>query len=81
MTIDGVDKTWCGGKMAYPDQQHQTHRKPGNTREGCLSFTKIIYLIFNEGYKASYGPERLIREELCEALLLCKRNYWNAASV
>jgi predicted RNA polymerase sigma factor len=33
---------------------------------------KIIYLIFNEGYKTSWGKE-IIREELCEEALLLNK--------
>src|SRR5205814_6724494 len=33
---------------------------------------KIIYLIFNEGYKSSWGKE-LVREELCEEALLMNK--------
>ena len=33
---------------------------------------KVLYLIFNEGYKASWGKE-ILREELCEEALLMTR--------
>lgn len=38
---------------------------------------KIIYLIFNEGYKSALGKE-LIREELCEEALLLNRILLNS---
>lgn len=38
---------------------------------------KIIYLMFNEGYKTSWGKE-LIREELCEEALLLARALLNS---
>ncbi len=71
MTIDGVDKILVRGRMAIRTNNIQL-TVSGDTRDRLPVIHKIIYLIFNEGYKASYGPE-LIREELCEeALLLCK---------
>ena len=36
------------------------------------SVHKVLYLIFNEGYKSSWGKE-LIREELCEEALIMTR--------
>ena len=71
MTIDGVDKLLVRGRAAIRTNNIQL-TVTGGTRDRLPVVHKIIYLIFNEGYKASYGPE-LIREELCEeALLLCK---------
>lgn len=71
MTIDGIDKILVRGRMAIRANNLQLS-VAGETRDRLPVIHKIIYLIFNEGYKASYGPE-LIREELCEeALLLCK---------
>lgn len=71
MTIDGVDKLLMRGRTAIRTNKIQL-TVAGETRDRLPVVHKIIYLIFNEGYKASYGPE-LIREELCEeALLLCK---------
>jgi RNA polymerase sigma factor (sigma-70 family) len=71
MTIDGVDKILVRGRMAIRTNNIQLS-VAGETRDRLPVIHKIIYLIFNEGYKASYGPE-LIREDLCEeALLLCK---------
>jgi RNA polymerase sigma factor (sigma-70 family) len=71
MTVDGVDKALVRGRMAIRTNNIR-FSVAGETRDRLPVIHKIIYLIFNEGYKASYGPE-LIREELCEeALLLCK---------
>ncbi|MBA4056825.1 MAG: RNA polymerase subunit sigma-24, partial [Marivirga sp.] len=38
---------------------------------------KIIYLIFNEGYKSSWGKE-IIREELCEEALILNKTLIDA---
>ena len=85
MTIDGVDKILVRGRTAIrtnnirltlagsrTDAQGRGAPTVRRVADRLPVIHKIIYLIFNEGYKASYGPE-LIREELCEeALLLCK---------
>lgn len=71
LTIEGVSKILARGRMAIRTNNIQL-TVAGETRDRLPVIHKIIYLIFNEGYKASYGPE-LIREELCEeALVLCK---------
>jgi RNA polymerase sigma factor (sigma-70 family) len=71
MTIDGIDKILVRGRAAIRTNNIQL-KVAGSTRDRLPVIHRIIYLIFNEGYKASYGLE-LIREELCEeALLLCK---------
>jgi RNA polymerase sigma-70 factor (ECF subfamily) len=71
MTIDGVDKTLVRGRTAIREN-NICLTVPDAARERLPVINRIIYLIFNEGYKASYGPD-LIREELCEeALILCK---------
>jgi RNA polymerase sigma-70 factor (ECF subfamily) len=71
MTIDGIDKILVRGREKIKADNIRL-TVPENIQDRLPIIHKIIYLIFNEGYKASYGPE-LIREELCEeALLLCK---------
>jgi RNA polymerase sigma-70 factor (ECF subfamily) len=71
MTIDGVDKILIRGRRAIRTDNIRL-AVTGKTGDRLPVVHRIIYLIFNEGYKASYGPE-LIREELCEeALFLCK---------
>jgi len=71
ITVDGVDKILFRGRTAIRTNNIQL-TVAGETRDRLPVIHKIIYLIFNEGYKASYGPQ-LIREELCEeALLLCR---------
>ena len=71
MTIDGIDKILVRGRTAIRTENIRL-TVAGDTRGRLHVIHRIIYLIFNEGYKASYGPV-LIREELCEeALILCK---------
>lgn len=73
MTIDGVDKLLLRARQKIreenilftePDIFFLKYRLP--------IVHKIIYLIFNEGYKSSWGKE-IIREELCEDALLMNR--------
>jgi RNA polymerase sigma-70 factor (ECF subfamily) len=70
MTIDGVDKLLSRARqkirhekilLEEPEVTALKHRLP--------VVHKIIYLIFNEGYKSSWGNE-IIREGLCEDALL-----------
>lgn len=70
ITIDGIDKILARAKqrikmenifLKEPTPQQMKNRLP--------AVQKIIYLIFNEGYKASSGKE-IIRQELCEESLI-----------
>jgi RNA polymerase sigma factor (sigma-70 family) len=73
MTIDGIDKLLLRARqkikedrsfLQMPDWLHVKDRLP--------IVHKVIYLLFNEGYKASSG-KTAITGELCEeALILCK---------
>jgi RNA polymerase sigma-70 factor (ECF subfamily) len=71
MTVDGVDKILVRARQKIRSENIRL-TVPRQVQQRLPVVNKIIYLIFNEGYKASYGFE-LLREELCEeALLLCK---------
>jgi RNA polymerase sigma factor (sigma-70 family) len=73
MTIDGVDKLLLRARqkirdekilLTEPDLAFLKYRLP--------IVHKIIYLIFNEGYKSSWGKQ-ILREELCEDALLMNK--------
>jgi RNA polymerase sigma factor (sigma-70 family) len=74
ITVDGIDKILARAKqrirmekmfLKEPTQQQLKTRLP--------TVQKIIYLIFNEGYKASSGKE-IIRQELCEESLIMTKS-------
>jgi RNA polymerase sigma factor (sigma-70 family) len=74
ITVDGIDKILARAKqrirmekmfLKEPTQQQLKTRLP--------IVQKIIYLIFNEGYKASSGKE-IIRQELCEESLIMTKS-------
>jgi len=73
MTIDGIDKLLLRARkkikdekifLKEPDLSQLSYRLP--------IVHKIIYLIFNEGYKPSTGGE-ILKEELCEEALLVSK--------
>jgi RNA polymerase sigma factor (sigma-70 family) len=68
MTIDGIDKILVRARQKIK-AANLLRDAPGGAWQSRLPIvTKIIYLIFNEGYRSSWGKE-LIREELCEEAL------------
>lgn len=70
MTIDGVDKLLVRARQKIRDEKILLEEPHISALKPRLSIVhKILYLIFNEGYKSSWGKE-LIREELCEEALL-----------
>lgn len=73
MSIDGVDKLLVRARQKIK-QEKILLEEPGKSalKERLPIVHKIIYLIFNEGYKSSWGEE-LIREELCEEALLLNK--------
>lgn len=73
MTIDGVDKLLVRARQKIKEEKLLLQEPHLSALKSRLSIVhKILYLIFNEGYKSSWGKE-LIREELCEdALLMTK---------
>jgi RNA polymerase sigma-70 factor (ECF subfamily) len=71
MTIDGVDKILIRARQKIK-AANLLREESLNSRvlKSRLSIVhKIIYLIFNEGYKSSWGKE-IVREELCEEALI-----------
>lgn len=73
LTIDGVDKMLLRARQKIRDERILFHAPSGEALRSRLeSVHKILYLIFNEGYKSSWGKE-LIREELCEEALIMTR--------
>src|SRR5688500_1076089 len=70
MTIDGVDKLLLRARQKIKNEKILLEEPSASALRSRLSIVhKILYLIFNEGYKASWGKE-LIREELCEEALM-----------
>lgn len=73
MTIDGVDKLLFRARQKIKDEKILLDEPATNVMKPRVNIVhKILYLIFNEGYKSSWGKE-ILREELCEdALLMTK---------
>jgi len=73
MTIDGIDKLLVRVRQKIKDEKIFFFEPVAEELESRIHIVhKILYLIFNEGYKSSWGKE-LIREELCEEGLLMTR--------
>lgn len=73
MTEDGVDKLLLRARQKIRNQKILLKEPDGSALTPRLSIVhKIIYLIFNEGYKSSWGKE-MLREELCEEALMMNR--------
>lgn len=73
MTIDGVDKLLLRARQKIRDEKILfTEPDIFFLKYRIPIVHKIIYLIFNEGYKSSWGKE-IIREELCEDALLMNK--------
>jgi RNA polymerase sigma-70 factor (ECF subfamily) len=73
LTIDGIDKMLLRARQKIRDERILFHEPSAAALKSRLaSVHKILYLIFNEGYKSSWGKE-LIREELCEEALIMTR--------
>ena len=73
MSIDGIDKLLVRSRQKIKDEKilfEDLHADALNKRLPVVH--KVLYLVFNEGYKSSWGKQ-LIREELCEdALMMTK---------
>jgi RNA polymerase sigma-70 factor (ECF subfamily) len=71
MTLDGVDKILIRARQKIRSEnllrEESMHSQTLKSRLAMVH--KIIYLIFNEGYKSSWG-KAIIREELCEEALI-----------
>ncbi|HEY5823667.1 MAG TPA: sigma-70 family RNA polymerase sigma factor [Cyclobacteriaceae bacterium] len=78
MTIDGVDKLLVRARQRIKDEKILLEEPHPSALQPRLSIVhKIIYLIFNEGYKTSWGKE-IVREELCEEALLLNKALMDA---
>ncbi|SFQ52437.1 RNA polymerase sigma factor [Parafilimonas terrae] len=73
MSIDGIDKLLVRSRQKIKDEKILFKELTAEALEQRLPIVhKILYLVFNEGYKSSWGKQ-LIREELCEdALIMTK---------
>jgi RNA polymerase sigma-70 factor (ECF subfamily) len=73
MTIDGVDKLLLRARQKIKDEKIILGEPDTDSFKARLPVVhKILYLLFNEGYKSSWGKQ-LLREDLCdEALTMTK---------
>lgn len=70
MTTDGVDKLLSRAREKIRGEKILLQEPNVFTLKPRIHIVhKILYLLFNEGYKSSWGKE-LLREELCEEALL-----------
>ncbi len=77
LTVDGVDKLLVRARQKIREEKNLLAEPGMDALQPRVPVVhKIIYLIFNEGYKSSWGKE-LIREELCEEALLLARSLQN----
>jgi RNA polymerase sigma factor (sigma-70 family) len=73
MTVDGIDKLLVRVRQKIKTEKILFFEPRAEELESRIHIVhKILYLIFNEGYKSSWGKV-LIREELCEEGLLMTR--------
>jgi len=78
MTVDGIDKLLVRVRQKIKNEKILFFEPVAEELESRMHIVhKILYLIFNEGYKSSWGKE-LIREELCEEALLMTRALINS---
>lgn len=79
MTIDGVDKLLLRARQKIRNEKILLEEPaPPALSARLASVHKVIYLIFNEGYKSSWGTE-ILREELCEEALLMNKALLDSA--
>jgi RNA polymerase sigma factor (sigma-70 family) len=73
MSIDGVDKLLVRARQKIKNEKILFEEPSVDAWRPRLSIVhKVIYLIFNEGYKSSSGKE-IIRRELCEEALIMNK--------
>ncbi|HEX8059705.1 MAG TPA: sigma-70 family RNA polymerase sigma factor, partial [Cyclobacteriaceae bacterium] len=73
MTIDGVDKLLTRARQKIKDESILLEEPNVDAWKPRVPIVhKVIYLIFNEGYKSSSGKE-IIRRELCEEALIINK--------
>jgi predicted RNA polymerase sigma factor len=74
MTIDGIDKVLSRAKtLIRMENIFLKEATPQQLKTRLPIVHKIIYLIFNEGYRAGSGKE-IIREDLCEEGLVMTKS-------
>lgn len=74
MTVDGIDKVLSRAKSLIRIENIFLRELPPQQLKTRLPVVhKIIYLIFNEGYRAGSGKE-IIRKDLCEESLIMTRS-------
>ena len=74
MSIDGVDKLLVRARQKIKEEKILLAEPLRHEIETRLPIVhKIVYLIFNEGYKTSWGKE-IVREDLCEEALILNKN-------
>jgi RNA polymerase sigma-70 factor (ECF subfamily) len=74
ITTDGIDKILARAKQRIKMENiFLKELTPQQLKLRLPAVQKIIYLIFNEGYKASSGKE-IIRQELCEESLIMTKS-------
>jgi RNA polymerase sigma factor (sigma-70 family) len=77
ITIDGIDKILARAKQRIRlENIFLKEPTPQQLKTRLPAVHKIIYLIFNEGYKASSGRE-IIRQELCEESLIMTKSLFD----
>jgi RNA polymerase sigma factor (sigma-70 family) len=73
MTQDGVDKLLLRARQKIRNEKILLQEPEVSALKPRVpTVCKVIYLLFNEGYKASWGKE-LLREALCEEALILNR--------
>jgi len=73
MTVDGVDKLLVRARQKIKTEKILlTEPTTGDLTARLPVVHKVIYLLFNEGYRASAGKD-LMREDLCEEALIINR--------
>lgn len=74
MTVDGIDKVLSRAKsLIRMENIFLKEPSPQQLKSRLPMVHKIIYLIFNEGYRAGSGKE-IIREDLCEESLIVTKS-------
>ncbi len=74
MTVDGVDKLLVRARQKIQSEKILLEEPDTLSLSSRIPIVlKIIYLIFNEGYKATTGKE-ILRDELCEEALLLNKS-------
>jgi RNA polymerase sigma factor (sigma-70 family) len=74
MTVDGIDKLLVRARQKIQSEKILLEEPNSRALTPRIRIVlKIIYLIFNEGYKAAAGKE-ILREELCEEALILNKS-------